>query len=135
MTPLWLTRVWLGLAGLNGAVAVAMDAAARHHFDPTTGSHARELIQISTKYQGLHALALIAMLLLLERAPPGLATQALRLAGWAFIVGMGLFCLTLYGLAFGCPLARPALMPLGGSSFIAGWLGLLVAAFAWKPRA
>ncbi len=126
------SRFWLGFAGLNGAVAVAMDALARHHFDPVTGAHARELIQIATKYQGLHALALLALVLLVERAGTGWAAWALRISGWAFVAGTLLFCFTLYGLAFECPLAHPAVTPLGGGTFIAGWLGLLVAAIAWK---
>ena len=126
-------RLWLGFAGLSGAMAVAMDALARHRFDPVDEAHARDLIQIATKYQSLHALALVAVALLAERAAPGWAGRAVAVSGWAFVAGTLLFCGTLYALAFACPLADPSLTPLGGASFIFGWLALLASALAW-PR-
>ena len=125
-------RLWLGFAGLSGALTVAMDALARHRFDASTDAHARELIQIATKYQSLHALALVAVALLAERAGAGWAGRAVTVSGWAFITGILLFCGTLAALAFGCPLAQPALTPFGGAAFMIGWLALLAAALAWK---
>lgn len=132
MSALLRFRLWLGLAGLSGAMAVVMDALARHHFDPVADAHARELIQIATKYQSLHALALIAAALLAERAADGWAARLTAVAGWAFAAGILLFCGTLYGLAFGCPLAQPALTPFGGGAFMLGWLALLAGAAVWK---
>ena len=132
MSALLRFRVWLGVAGLSGATAVVMDALARHHFDPVADAHARELIQIATKYQSLHAVALVAAALLAECAGTGWAGRAAAVSGWAFVAGLALFCGTLYGLAFGCPWAQPALTPFGGAAFMTGWLALLGAAIAWK---
>ena len=132
MSAILRFRLWLGFAGLSGALAVAMDALARHHFDPVADAHARELIQIATKYQGLHALALVAVALLAEPAAGGWAGRAVAVSGWAFVAGILLFCGTLYGLAFACPLAQPALTPFGGAAFMTGWLALLGAALAWR---
>ena len=126
-------RLWLGFAGLSGAMAVAMGALARHHLDPVTGAHARELLEIAGRYQSLHALALLAVALLAERAGDGWAGRAIALSGWAFVAGLLLFCGTLYGLAFDCALAVPTLTPFGGGAFITGWLALLAAAVTWKP--
>lgn len=124
--------MWLGVAGLSGAMSVAMDAMARHHFDSVADTHARELIQIATKHQSLHALALVAVALLAERAGTVWAGRAVAVSGWAFVAGILLFSGSLYGLAFGCPLAGPALVPFGGGAFIVGWLALLAAAIAWQ---
>ena len=132
MSALLRFRLWLGFAGLSGAMAVAMDALARHHFDAGAEAHAVELIRIATKYQGLHALALLTVALLADRAADGWAGRAVAFSGWAFVTGILLFCGTLYALAFGCPLAQPALTPFGGGAFIAGWLALLAAAATWK---
>ena len=125
-------RIWLGIAGLSGSMAAAMDAIARHHFDPVAGAGLVELIHIASKYQGLHALALVAVALLAERVGGGLAGRAVAFTGWAFVVGLVLFCGNLYGMAFGCPLVVPVLTPVGGAAFIIGWLGLLAAAITWK---
>ena len=132
MSPTLRFRVWLGFTGLSGAMAVAMGAVARHHFDPVADAHARELIEIAGRYQSLHAVALLAVALLADRAPLGWAGRAAAFSGWAFVAGTLMFCGTLYGLAFGCPLAQPALTPFGGGAFIVGWLALLVPALAWK---
>ncbi|MEI6558620.1 MAG: DUF423 domain-containing protein [Rhodospirillaceae bacterium] len=124
-------RLWLGFAGLSGMVAVAADALARHHFDPVTDAHSRELLQIATRYQGLHALVLLTVALLAERAGAGRAGRWLAVSGWCFVAGSLLFCGTLYALAFACPWAQPSLTPFGGGAFMLGWLALLAAALAW----
>ena len=125
-------RFWITFAGLNGAVTVAADAYARHHVDPGPGAYARELMAIAAKYQSLHALALIAVVLLAERATAGCSRIALSVAGWAFVVGTVLFCGALYALAAGASPSHAIMAPWGGGAFILGWLAVLAAGVTWK---
>lgn len=55
-------------------------------------------------------------------------TRALSVAGWAFITGIVLFSGSLYLLVLGDVRLLGPLTPLGGVSFVAGWLALAVAA-------
>ncbi len=123
-------RLWLALSGLSGAVAVASEAFARHGLDPTTDAHTIERITIASKYQGLHALALIAALILADRFSAGLSRRATIIAGWAFALGLLLFCGTLDALAAGAPQSLTAIVPFGGTLFILGWLSLALAGVA-----
>jgi len=56
--------------------------------------------------------------------------SAFMTAAWAFVVGLMLFCGSLYGLAFGAPRWVGPITPLGGVSFMAGWMLLVVG--AWR---
>jgi uncharacterized membrane protein YgdD (TMEM256/DUF423 family) len=117
-------RVWLFLAGLNGALAVSLGAYAAHGLDGLP--KALEWVDKGSRYQMYHALALLAVAFLEE--------QGLRLASLAgafFTVGCVLFCGALYALALlDLPVAWVA--PIGGTAFILGWLTLGVSAFVGR---
>ncbi len=136
-------RVFLAVAGLFGAISVGADAAARHLLG---GDALRlDLAQTSARYGLFHAAALVGIVALIGRARsrhsnPARATgnaqaavgRAQRLwlaaAGWCFVAGLVLFSASLDVLAAGAPPMLAALVPWGGTAFIAGWLALLVAA-------
>jgi uncharacterized membrane protein YgdD (TMEM256/DUF423 family) len=118
------SRLWLAFAGLNGAVAVAAEAFARHGLDPLADAHAVELIGVASRYQGFHALALVVVVLLADRVSGRLAHGAVLAAGWAFVIGLVLFCGGLYGIVAGAPASLTAVVPAGGTAFIVGWLAL-----------
>lgn len=126
------TRVWLAFAGLNGAAAVMIDAYGRHHIDPVSGAYGRELIGIATKYQAIHALALIAAALLVERAVSVWCRRAVIVAGWAFVLGTLLFCGALYALAAGASPSHAIMAPWGGGAYILGWLAVAAAGATWS---
>lgn len=111
-----LSRVWLMLGGVSGALAVGFGAYAAHGFPDAP--QAAEWVEKASRYQMYHALALLA---LAGRQRPGSSLTAL--AGVFFVAGTILFCGTLYTLALsGWPVGRVA--PFGGTSFILGWLVL-----------
>lgn len=122
-----MTRLWLSLAGVSGAVAVAMGAVAAHAF--TGDAIAAGLVDKASRYQLTHALALLAVAVLAERRPAWLVTAA----GGLFVIGSVLFCGSLYALAFHLVAATP-LAPVGGSSFILGWLSLALAGVVGSDR-
>jgi uncharacterized membrane protein YgdD (TMEM256/DUF423 family) len=109
------------VAALYGALAVAFGASAAHG----PAEPARGWLTTAAQYQMVHALAMLAAVLLRER----LAGAARRLAGGAivaFALGVLLFCGALAALAFGVGLGplRIVVPPAGGLLLIAGWLAL-----------
>ena len=72
----------------------------------------------------IHALALLATGLASDRYPSGLINSA----GWLFVVGVLIFCGTIYALAFGAPRILGAVTPIGGLSLIIAWVLLAVGA-------
>lgn len=121
------SRLWLVFAGLSGAASVMVDAYGRHQLDPVSASYGRELIAIATKYQAIHAVALVAAALLVERAPASWSGRTATVAGWCFVAGIVLFCGALYALAAGAAPNHAIMAPWGGGAFILGWLAIAVA--------
>ena len=112
-----LSRVWLVLAGLNGAIAVAAGAMAAHVAQDAGG----DTIATASRYQMWHALALLAVAWLSTTTRYKLA----NLAGCFYVAGILLFCGSLYvSVAAGWSGVTMA-APFGGIAFILGWLVLL----------
>lgn len=120
-------RGWLTIAGIDGALMVALGAYGAHAFagDP----QGQAWFDTALRYQAWHALALLAVALLAGRLS-GLAGRLAAAAGGLFVVGTLLFCGTLYLLAFGGGRLFPLSAPLGGGAFILGWLALAGAGLA-----
>jgi len=125
---------WIVVAALSAAIAIAVGAFAAHGIDPSTetGRKAREWLQTGSQYELVHALAILAVVVLVRgtmlNAGVALAAQCLFLAGSVFFPG------ALYTLAFGGPRWFGAVAPLGGTAFILGWTSLALAALV-KPEA
>lgn len=80
--------------------------------------------EIGVRYQLYHALALLAVGTLAMRA----ATNYLTAAGIAFVLGIAIFSGLLYTIALTGIKILGAIVPLGGLSFIVGWIMLIFAA-------
>ena len=111
-----MNRNWLGIAAINGALAVMTGAFAAHGLKARLSPDALSVFETGARYHMYHALAI------------GLAALvAARWAARAFLLGILLFSGSLYLLALtGLPIWG-AVTPVGGLCFIAGW-GLL----AWR---
>jgi len=80
------------------------------------------------QYQMFHALALILLGLLLHAfADTDQQIKRFKQAGNLFIIGLVLFCGSLYVLAISGVKILGAITPFGGLAFILGWLILLIA--------
>lgn len=120
----WL---WLCIAGLYGASAVALGAYAAHGMAEQPAA-ILELMEKATRYQMFHAVALVAV------AAASFIPQASRwfsVAGGLFSIGTVFFCGALYAIALGGWAAGP-LAPYGGMSLIGGWLAVAIA--GWRTR-
>lgn len=99
------------LAGLSGAMAVAMGAWAAHGL--AADAAAQQLVQKGAHYQLIHAVALLVV-----------GHTDAKVAQVLFGIGLILFPVALYGLALGGPDWIKAIAPMGGMAFIGGWLAL-----------
>jgi uncharacterized membrane protein YgdD (TMEM256/DUF423 family) len=111
---------------LLGAFSVILGAFAAHTLKQTISDYAVSIFETGVRYQFYHAFALLAVGILYKEFP----NRFLTAAGILFILGIILFCGSLYGLAFikGAVLAGynwvGVITPFGGLCFIAGWLSL-----------
>lgn len=122
-----IERVWIAVAGVQGAVAVAAAAYASHGLADLP--QARDWVTTASQMQLWHSLALVGVAVC-GRFARSAAGVALRVAGWLFLAGSLLFSGSLYALAFHGPLPVPMLAPTGGMALILGWMAVAVAALA-----
>jgi uncharacterized membrane protein YgdD (TMEM256/DUF423 family) len=112
----------LQLAGVFGALAVALGAFGAHGLKAYLSAADLALWHTAVQYQFWHSLALLAVAIAPGRVPR-------RACLWAWSLGMLLFCGSLYALALGAPRGLGMLTPLGGLALIIGW-----AVLVWPER-
>ena len=113
-----MNRNWLGIAAINGALAVLAGAFAAHALRARLGTDTLSVFETGARYHMYHALAI------------GLAALVpVPKAAWAFLIGIVLFSGSLYLLALTAIPIFGVVTPVGGLCFIAGWGWLAWAAF------
>jgi uncharacterized membrane protein YgdD (TMEM256/DUF423 family) len=123
-----MTRLWLIAGAANMLIALAIAANVGHGL---TGEYVPVIRNIDTarEMHFVHALALIAVGVVSAQFGRALLID---LAGWAFLAGIVFFCGGLYAVfAFNVAAAAP-LIPLGGISFMLGWVLFGAGAFFLK---
>ncbi len=118
------SRTFFGLGAIFAFFAVAAGAFGAHALRTRLAPDRLDLFELAARYQMYHALALIASAWAAEKFQNGAANSS----GWLFVVGILIFCGSIYGLAFGSPRWFGAITPIGGVCFLAGWLLLAIAA-------
>jgi len=121
-----IMQYWIFLGALNGLLALLAGAYGWHGLEATSGG--RAMFKIGAEYHLWHALALFAIAWLSTRAKNS-AALLVRIAGWAFLIGIVLFSGSLYLIGFlGYP-PLPGTAPAGGIGLMIGWIALIAAAF------
>lgn len=110
------------LAALTGVMAGAFGA---HGLRQWVTPRGLEVFQTGVTYQMYHALALLTVAVL---SGFGLARRWLVAAAVLFVVGILLFCGSLYGLVLLDLTALGPVTPVGGFCFMLGWGCLITAA-------
>lgn len=105
------------LLGLVGASAVALGAFGAHALRDVLDARSTELWHTAVNYHFWHALALALAVAMV-------GGRAKRIAVVAFVIGIVIFCGSLYALALGAPRWFGAITPLGGVAFMVGWIAL-----------
>ena len=114
---------WIGIGAVLGALAVGLGAVGAHALEEKLSATALEGWKTAALYHGLHAVALVAAGLFVERSGRGAAAAA------CFFLGVLLFSGSLYAHALGGPRFLVYLTPVGGVLLIVAWLLLALAAF------
>jgi len=124
-SPLTPERLFLIAGALNGFVAVAAGAFGAHALRALLSPAMLAVFDTGSRYQLIHALALIATGFVWARWPGRVAVAA----GWLFLAGTVVFCGSLYALALSGIRSWGAITPIGGVMLLSGWLCL-----AWACR-
>lgn len=121
-------KIYLKIAVFLGALSVAMGAFAAHGLKKIVAEKSVAVFQTGVQYQMYHVFALLATGILYQFFQNKFITNA----GKFFILGIILFSGSLYVLTFSEVLHSTAfswivfVTPLGGVTFIIGWLLLFL---------
>jgi len=119
-----MDRTFFGLGALAAFVAVAAGAFGAHGLRSRLAPDMLAIFETAVRYQMYHALG---MFIVAIAAPKWPATAT---AGWCFLIGILVFCGSLYALSLTGARWLGAITPLGGLAFLAGWL--VLAWIAWS---
>lgn len=122
-------RLWIVIGAVSASVSVAAGAFGAHALKARLGQDLLAIFETGARYHMYHSLGLIAVGLMAASRPSGL----LNAAGWALLAGILLFSGSLYALALSGVRGLGAITPLGGVSFLVGWV--LFALAAWRQAA
>jgi uncharacterized membrane protein YgdD (TMEM256/DUF423 family) len=121
-------NLWLLIAAINGALAVASGAFAAHGLQGRLDAQALQTFETGARYHMYHALAIgLAAFAIRDAA----ATPATAAAGF-FLAGILLFSGSLYLLALTGARMLGLVTPFGGVCFLIGWGFLAFAATRLK---
>jgi len=110
-------RLFIVSGALVLAAGVALGAIASHAAGRAPHPDAARLLQTAVLYQLVHGIALLLAGVLARLG----TTRWLTAAGGLFLAGVACFCGSLYWLAF-TGVSAGVLAPIGGTSFIVGWI-------------
>lgn len=121
-------RWFLRLGALSGFISVAAGAFGAHALADSLSPRSLEIFETAVRYQMFHAVALLVTAFLVPRR----AGRSASAAGWAFAFGTLIFSGSLYALALSGVGWLGAITPIGGVTWLIGWLLLFRA--AGRPR-
>jgi uncharacterized membrane protein YgdD (TMEM256/DUF423 family) len=116
-------NTWIALGAASGFLSVALGAFGAHGLAKILDEHSLSVFRTGAQYQLYHALGLILWGLWLAQKGAGNS-----FVGWAFVSGTVLFCGSLYVLALTGVKWLGAVAPIGGLSFMVGWIGFCLVA-------
>ena len=122
-------RLLLCIAGLMLVEATVGGAVASHVLTNLDERSLRSF-QTGVDFEFFHALGLIGIVLVADRIG---ATLWLRAAAWLVVVGVALFCGSIYIVTFGAARGVLALAPYGGVALMAVWLAFAIG--VWRRAA
>ncbi|WNS77677.1 DUF423 domain-containing protein [Bacillus sp. DTU_2020_1000418_1_SI_GHA_SEK_038] len=118
-------KLFIILGALNAFLSVALGAFGAHGLEKMVEPKYLEIWKTGVQYQMFHATGLLVIGVLLGKMP---ANALLSWSGWMMLIGIVLFSGSLYALTVTQISILGAITPLGGVSFLAAWVLLIVAA-------
>ncbi len=116
----------IALGAVLGALGVAIGAFGAHGLAGRVPPDQLAIFETAVRYHFYHALALVLVGLFALRA--GELSGASAAAAWLLLAGVVVFSGSLYVLVLSGQRWLGAMTPIGGVSFIAGWLAFACAA-------
>jgi len=132
-------KAWLIIGAILGAAAVACGAFGAHGLESRLEKDGAldaadlrriEVWETAARYQMYHALALLAVGLIGMRRP----SKPLFVAGVAMTLGTIVFSGCLYALVLSGQMWLGAIVPIGGTLMIVGWVALALGAAQLKDE-
>lgn len=118
-------KTFIILGAINAFLAVALGAFGAHGLEGQVEQKYLEIWKTGVTYQMFHATGLLIVGVLLGRLP---ANALLSWSGWMMVIGIILFSGSLYVMTLTKISILGAITPLGGLSFLAAWILIVVAA-------
>ena len=129
MTMHW-PRFLLIAAGVFGATGVVAGAFASHGLGSLVEPRLVAIFATAANYQLLHAVAILALIALVQHQTAG---RWAVLSALGFVFGILVFSGSLYIRVLADIPALGAITPIGGLGFILGWVGVIVT--GWRSVA
>ena len=130
----FMPRLWLVSGALLGFLGVAAGSFGAHSLKSLLESNGQSgNWETAVRYCLFHALALLVVGILAWMPQAAVARGLVSTAGWNFLVGTLIFSGMLAALALSGVKILGAIVPIGGSLLIAGWIAL-AAAGSWLAR-
>ncbi|MEZ4683575.1 MAG: DUF423 domain-containing protein [Caldilineaceae bacterium] len=116
-----MERLFFILASILGGLGVALGAFGAHAMRGRIAENLLANYETGVRYHFYHALALVAVVVAIQRWPnPNLPI----IAGWLFVAGIVIFSVSLYIMAFTGLRWLGAITPIGGVALIAALICL-----------
>lgn len=124
-----MSKIFISSGAGLAALYVGLGAYASHGLKPHLNADLYAVFQTGLHYHIIHSLALVLLGLFLRNSFSKLAVSA----GVFLFAGIILFSFSLYLYAgFGLPVS--SLTPIGGMSYIAGWILFMISALFYQDR-
>lgn len=120
-------QLFVVLGSINAFFAVGLGAFGAHGLKSKVSAELLAVWQTGVQYHMFHALGLILLGILIHLLPQA---GLLRVAGWLLLSGIVLFSGSLYGMVLSEVRTLGMVTPIGGISFLLGWL--LMALAVWR---
>ncbi|MBJ7263101.1 MAG: DUF423 domain-containing protein [Burkholderiaceae bacterium] len=114
------------VAALNMFAAVGAGAFGAHGLKRILSAEMLSVWQTAVTYQMMHALGMLTLAVVTRR----MDSTWLTVAGWTMLVGIVLFCGSLYALATTGLRWLGPITPIGGAAFLLAWV--MVAWGCWR---
>jgi uncharacterized membrane protein YgdD (TMEM256/DUF423 family) len=116
---------WIQVIAINGLLTVILGAFAAHVLDGVLTAQRIETFDTAVQYHLFHTLALFGLVCVDDTV---LATRWIKYAAGFFLLGIIIFCGSLYLFAATSISILAMITPLGGLAFMIGWIMLLLSA-------
>ena len=111
---------FIAVGAISGCIVVLLGAFGAHGLKDILDTYGKSIFEKAVLYQMFHTLSIL-IIGLLEKVMPEVQLQ---MVGWTFLIGMIIFCGSLYLLAITGMKSLGMITPIGGVLFIIGWVML-----------